>query len=121
MLFQRGTIGDAALSAVDAIRAAGPDPLSADERHTRRLWAQKMLARAEKGGPEGHHRRHWLLMALLEDYFVLRGRGYLGPKRRLAFLKADRPDDYAVLCRALAPSASIADIRAAVSMVIGTE
>ena len=84
VLFQRGSEGDAVLSAVDAMFAAGPGPLSAGDAQTRRLWAEKMLARAGKGDPEGDYRRHWLLMALLEDYFALRGRWYLGPKRSRA-------------------------------------
>lgn len=80
-----------------------------------------MLTRAEKGDPEGDYRRHWLLMVLLEDYFALRGQWYLGPKRSLALLQHEEPQDFAVLRQALEPSASIADIRAAVAMVIGVE
>ena len=65
-------------------------------------WLDKMLARAEKGDPEGDFRRHWLLTALLEDYFAFRGRWYLGPKSSLAFLQNEQPDHYAAFCRALA-------------------
>ena len=83
VLFQRGSHGDAVLAAVEAMVAAGPERLRANDLQTRRLWAEKMLARAEKGDPEGNFRRHWLLMALLEDYFALRGRWYLGPKEEL--------------------------------------
>ena len=60
-------------------------------------------------------------MALLEDYFALRGQWYLGPKRSLAVLRREKPQDYVVLCKALEPSASIADLRAAVATVIGVE
>jgi hypothetical protein len=118
VLFQRGSDGDEVLAAVEATFAAGPEPLSAGDARTRRLWLEKMLARAEKGDPEGNYRRHWLLMVLLEDYFALRRQWYLGPKRSLAFLESERPKDFAAFCRAFAPSASIEDIRAAVTMVI---
>lgn len=118
VLFQRGQGGDKILAAVATMFAAGPEALSVTDRQTRHLWSEKMLARAEKGDPEGNYRRHWLLMALLEDYFVLRGRWYLGPKRSLAFLKSEKPEDFAVLGRAFEPSASIEDIRVAVATVI---
>src|SRR5271166_666783 len=62
VLFQRGSEGDNVLSAVEDMLAAGPERLSADDMRTRRLWAEKMLLRAEKGDPEGDYRRHWLLM-----------------------------------------------------------
>jgi hypothetical protein len=119
VLFQRGLDGDVALAAVETVFAIGPEILSASEVQTRRLWLEKMLARAEKGGPEGDYRRHWLLMALLEDYFALRGQWYLGPKRSLAVLKSERPEDFAVLCKAFKPLASVEDIRACVTMVVG--
>ena len=118
VLFQRGRAGDAVLAAVDAMVAAGPELLTASEARTRRLWSEKMLARAEKGDPEGHYRRHWLLMALLEDYFALRREWYWGPKRSLSALERERPEDFAVFCRAFEPSASIENVRAAVAMVI---
>ena len=121
VLFQRGSDGDEVLAAVEGMLAAGPERLSADDARTQCLWAEKMLTRAEKGDPEGDYRRHWLLMVLLEDYFTLRGQWYLGPKRSLALLQREEPRDFAVLRQALEPSASIADIRAAVAMVIGVE
>jgi hypothetical protein len=121
VLFQRGRYGDKVLADVEARFTAGPQPLSATEVQTRRLWAEKMLARAEKGNPEGDYRRHWLLMALLEDYFALRGQWYLGPRRSLNLLKREKADDYAVLCKAFEPAASLEDIRAAVAIVMGPE
>ena len=120
VLFQRGSGGDEVLAAVEAMFAAGPEPLGAGDARTRRLWSEKMLARAEKGDPEGDYRRHWLLMALLEDYFALRGQWYLGPKRSLTFLERERPKDFATFRRAFDPSASIEDVRAAVAMAVGS-
>jgi hypothetical protein len=93
ILFQRGAFGEEVLAAVRAMHAAGPAMLSTNEARTRRLWLKKMLARAEKGDPEGNYRRHWLLMALLEDYFTLRGEWYLGPKASLKILNQKNPGD----------------------------
>src|SRR4051812_31383954 len=95
ILFQRGAYGEEVLAAVRAMHAAGPAMLNTNEARTRRLWLRKMLARAEKGDPEGNYRWHWLVMALLEDYFSLRGEWYLGPKNSLTILRQKRPEDVA--------------------------
>jgi hypothetical protein len=121
ILFQRGSEGDKVLSSVEDMVDAGPERLSDGEMQTRRLWAEKMLIRAEKCDPEGDYRRHWLLMSLLEDYFMLRGQWYPGARRSLALLHRDRPEAFAILRKAFGPSASIEDVRAAVAIVIGTE
>ncbi len=117
VLFQHGDEADRALAAVDAMVAAGPDALTLTEARTRRLWHEKMLSRAQKGDPEGDHRRHWLLMTLLEDYFVLRGQWYWGPKRGLSLMQRETPHDFEVLTAAFKPAASMKDIEAAVAMV----
>ncbi len=120
VLFQCGNEGEVTLKAVAEMYSAGPAPLPPSEAQTQRLWLEKMLARAEKGGPEGDYRRHWLLQTLPEIYFALNRLWYLGPKRSLAFLQQNKPDHFEALCRAFAPGATIADIRAAVAVVNGT-
>jgi hypothetical protein len=120
VLFQFDAEGDAALKAVAEMFSAGPEPLPPSEVQTQHLWLEKMLARAEKGGPEGDYRRRWLLQTLPEIYFTLNGLWYLGPKRSLAFLQQNKPDHFEALRRAFAHGATIADIRAAVAVVNGT-
>ena len=119
VLFEQGTLGTALLSGVHDLIAAGPRRLGPREIRSRRLWAEKMLARAQQGGAGGDYRRHWLLTALLEDYFELRGEWYLGPNRSFDLLRRERPTDYGVLSSAFHPSAALADIHAAVVMVCG--
>lgn len=118
VLFQRNQVGDKALAAVNSLYMAGPKKLTPSDAETRRLWLQKMLARAEKGDAEGDYRRHWLLMTLLEDYFAFREQWYLGPKRSLTYLERERPAHFALFRDALKPSASLEDIRAAIMMAI---
>jgi len=118
VLFQRDQVGDKALAAVDSLYTAGPKKLTASEAETRRLWLEKMLARAEKGDTEGDYRRHWLLMTLLEDYFAFREEWYLGPKRSLTCLERERPAHFALFRKALKPSASLEEIRAVITMAI---
>lgn len=106
------------MDALEAFFAAGPEPLPEYECRTRRAWAVKMVQRARQGDAEGDYRRHWLLMALLEDYFQLRGEWYLGPKSALAWLREHRAPVYALFREGLAPGASLEQIEALAACVV---
>ena len=106
VLFQKDQIGDTLLARLNAIYDAGPAPMPEDERETRRVWAGKMLERAREDDIEAHYRRAWLLTALLEDYFQLRDRWYLGPKKSFLWLKEHDPATYTAFDLALQPTAS---------------
>ncbi|AVG17854.1 nucleotidyltransferase [Chromobacterium vaccinii] len=86
ILRQRGESASRFLARLETLHAAGPEALPEDELQARRDWAHKMAARIQRGDVEGDYRRAWLLMALLEDYFVLRGLWYEGPKKALRWL-----------------------------------
>ena len=64
-------------------------------------------------------RRAWLLTALLEDHFQLRGQWYLGPKKSLAHLKTHEPHIYELFVVALAPAATLCSIEELVRSVSG--
>jgi hypothetical protein len=85
----------------------------------RRTWARKMLARIARGDIEGDYRRAWLLTALLQDYFELRGLWFAGPKEGLAWLAANDAGAYAAVEAALKPGAGVAAIARAVGAVVG--
>jgi len=121
VLFQRGSEGDEILAAVEEMFSSGPDPLSPGDSQTTRLWLEKMLARAGKADVEGDYRRHWLLKEVLEAYFALRGRWYLGPKKSLALLQDENPAHFDVFRKALAPGASMAAIQSAVATANGPD
>jgi len=106
---------------VRAKLAAGPAALAEDDAQMRRTWAWKMMDRIGRGDAEGDYRRHWLLMQLLEDWFALRGRWYLGPKRALAWLQREDPAAHALFAAALRPGAEDAAIRALVTAAAGPD
>ena len=56
---------------------------------------------------EGNFRRHWLLTALIEDYFLIRGLWYRGPKESFIWLKLNEPKLFEIYERALKPNASL--------------
>ncbi len=120
VLLQRGNEADRCLAQLDALHAAGPTPLPADELQARRDWAHKMLGRIARGDTEGHYRRAWLQTALLEDWFVLRGLWFEGPKRALAWLAQHEPATRLAFDAGLAPGASWDTLRLLVEQVVAT-
>jgi hypothetical protein len=91
ILVQRNDAASRLLAAIEDLYQRGPERLSADEVRARDTWACKMALRARRGDVEGDYRRVWLLTALLEDYFVTRGRWFEGPKKALADLRLREP------------------------------
>ncbi len=108
-LVQRAAYGDGLLRRVKARVAAGPPPLSAEERAQRIRWLERMAARAGRPDDEGRYRLLWLAAELPRVRFELAGRYWLGPKRALALLAEGDPAfyrEYRELLRA--PSAAAA-------------
>jgi hypothetical protein len=118
ILVQRGSEASAFLAGLDAIYDRGPDPLSDDEIEARRTWARKMALRLRRGDIEGNFRRVWLLTALLEDYFSLRGMWYEGPKKSFRWLTTSDLATYRAFDEALKPDASPDRIDAVVERVV---
>lgn len=100
---------------------AGPKELTMPERQALKMWVAKMLARIAQGGPddvEANYRRSWLHYELLEIYFKLRDRWYLGPKESFAWLKEHDHTAYALFELALEPNASRGALRRLAEKVI---
>lgn len=114
IIFEKGLMGTHFLARVQEIFETGPAKIAVDEIHARRIWAHKMIERARQGDIEGNFRRVWLLTAILEDYFVLRGEWYRGPKESFRFLKVERPEIYRLFEAAVAPNADLTAIEALV-------
>jgi len=119
VLMQRGSEAEEFLARLDRLHARGPAPLSTDEIALRKSWALKMVARIERGDDEGNYRRVWLLTALLEDYFALRGKWFDGPKKALQWLAGHDPASHRAFSIALRPGADVSAIRALAERVIG--
>jgi hypothetical protein len=80
-----------------------------------------MHARLGRGDVEGNFRRVWLLTALLEDYFHLRGLWFEGPKRAFLWLAEHDPVAHAAFERALVPGAPREAIAALATVVGGVD
>ncbi|MGM8851308.1 nucleotidyltransferase domain-containing protein [Salinicola sp. V024] len=121
ILLQSAGTADAFLARLDQQYATGPAPLADDERDARRVWIEKMLVRISRGDAEGDYRRAWLLTSLLEDYFLLRGLWFQGPKKALIWLRENDPQTADAMEVALKPGADIAAIEAAATRVLDDE
>ncbi|MCD4484128.1 nucleotidyltransferase domain-containing protein [Chromobacterium vaccinii] len=119
VLRQRGDEASHFLNRLEALHAAGPEALPEDELQARRDWAHKMAARIQRGDVEGDYRRAWLLMALLEDYFALRGLWYEGPKKALRWLARHDEQSRQAFEQALKPNAGNEAIEKLVLSVAG--
>ena len=118
ILLQRGTEAADFLASLDAIFERGPEPLPADEIDARRTWAKKMSLRMRRGDIEGDFRRAWLLTALLEDYFSIRGMWYQGPKKSFQWLRQHDAPMYRAFEEALKPGASFDAIDEVVALAV---
>jgi hypothetical protein len=120
VLIDRDGFGTSLLARLDTIFADGPEPVPEDELNALRRWIEKMLARSARGDLEGNYRRAWLSYDLLECYFVLRRRWYLGAKAAFGWLSENDPATYALFERALKPDAPFADIERLANRVLST-
>lgn len=117
VLCERESLGTQFLAGIERLYATPPTPLSDDEFEARKNWAAKMIDRLARGDVEGNYRRVWLLTALLENYFLIRGCRYPGPKEAFKSLAISDPDALAMFEKALAPGAERSDILALVARV----
>ena len=110
ILMQRNDDATRFLASLDELYRRGPERLPDDEIRARDAWARKMALRARRGDIEGDYRRAWLLTALLDDYFVTRGRWFEGPKKSLEWLRVNLPALHHAFEVALRPGASVESI-----------
>ncbi|KAB8315899.1 nucleotidyltransferase domain-containing protein [Tolypothrix campylonemoides VB511288] len=118
VLQEREGFGQKLIKQVDEFFATDPAALSANEIQLRRTWSYKMLKRISQGDIEADYRRVWLLYTLLEDYFALRQKWYLGSKESWNWLKTYDPDTYMAFEVALKPGAPFSAIESLVKKVI---
>jgi predicted nucleotidyltransferase len=86
LLDQRG-LGEKFLQRVRDKLHQGPKPQSqSDIQHTTE-WIHKMLLRAANNDLDGQYRKVWLQFQLLEIYFQLRGKWFLGHKKSFEYLR----------------------------------
>ncbi len=118
VLRERDDDGTALLARVRDRFDKGPDPLPADDRTARIVWAHKMLGRIQSSdGVEAGYRRMELAVQALEDYFVLRTLWYRGPKVAFPWLLTHDDAAHQAFEAAMQPGAAADVLAALVSAV----
>lgn len=80
-------LADTFLENVRVLFVRGTRKLSTDEKDFLKTWLRKMYVRSAKRDIEGNYRFAWLMRDVLEIYFEMTGRWYLGPKKSFVWLK----------------------------------
>ncbi len=118
ILKEHNDCGQNLLDKVEQLYASSPEPLSSEDVELMRLWYQKMLKRISQGDIEANYRRVWLLFSLLEDYFAIRQKWYLGSKASWQWLESYDSQAYIAFANALQPGATLTEIEYLVGTVL---
>ncbi|CAM3017259.1 nucleotidyltransferase domain-containing protein [Legionella worsleiensis] len=98
---------------------ASPDIIAPDEIVARKVWYQKMLARASTRDLEGKYRHIWSIFTLLEDYFVFRELRYQGPKKAFQYLKIHDQETLRLFNEAITSTDNLDALDKLITRVIG--
>lgn len=101
VLLEKNNYGSRILKRLEKIFAGGPRKKLKWEIQLEKTWLKKTLERSKTNDPEGNFRRLWLVMSLLENYFVLKKKWYKGSKQSLLWLKENDPRVYRLFTLAL--------------------
>lgn len=99
VLYEKNGQANKLITKINKLKGKGPKRLLKWERELKISWINKSFARAAVGDEEGNMRRYWILVGLLEDYFLLRGKWYLGSKESFAWLKKNEKKTYLLFCK----------------------
>lgn len=120
LLDPRGTGARLIAEVSEALRAP-PPPVPKAELLARREWCKKMLGRVRRGGEvdiEAQFRRVWLLVDLLELYFVFRNKHFMGPKQSFLYLEQHDKEAHQAFRAALASGAPLSAVETLVRVVL---
>ncbi|MEB3229393.1 MAG: nucleotidyltransferase domain-containing protein [Leptolyngbyaceae bacterium] len=121
VLKEKDNLGQHILEKVEEIFISKPQAPTEAQIEFQRSWARKMIERVdskENEITEINYRRVEILYLLLEQYFVLRRKWYLGPKESFSWLKKHDLNTYKCFDKALSSSASVSDIIQLVNRVL---
>lgn len=100
VIVEKAHFGTDLLKKLSAI-VTTPQPITSEEMTVRKVWYQKMLARASTRDLEGRYRHIWAIFTILEDYFAFRGVRYQGPKKAFKYLEIHDPETLSLFDKAL--------------------
>lgn len=117
ILFQKGTYGTSLLNRLDKLLKKPFKPHLKYEIDVTKVWAQKQLERCKMDDIQGVFRRAELLTTLVDHYFYVRNKRFLGPKEGFAWIKTNDPKTYKLIDRALRHPTNLSFLKAAAANV----
>ncbi|CAM4379603.1 hypothetical protein BAMA_21315 [Bacillus manliponensis] len=94
ILYDNRKICEKFLIDINGLFKRGPKPLTEQEKKFLKRRIYKMYLRTKNDDMNGRFTYHELLVKTLENYFILNGRWYLGPKHSLQWLRENDREVY---------------------------
>lgn len=117
IIFQKGTYGTKFLQRLSDHLKQPFTPHPKDEIKVLKVWAQKQLERCRVDNIQGLFRRVEFLNALIDHYFYVRQKRFLGPKEGFAWIEIYDPMTFKLIKRALKNPTNLTFLKAAAERV----
>lgn len=117
VLFQKGTYGTVLLRRLDRLLNKPFTPHPQYQVDVTKVWAQKQLERCRMTDVQGLFRRVEFLTALVDHYFYVRQKRFLGPKEGFSWIEKNDPETFKLIRRALKHSTNLSYLKAAATKV----
>ncbi len=117
ILYEKGRYGQNLLKRIHKLLKKPYKPQPQYEIDITRVWAQKELDRCRMTDIQGLYRRAEFHNALIEHYYFMRQKRFLGPKEAFAWIEENDPKTYKSLQRTLKYPTNLSFLKAAASKV----
>jgi predicted nucleotidyltransferase len=117
IIYEKGPYGEKLLKRLNKILKTPFKPQPQYEIDITKVWAQKDLDRCRMTDIQGLYRRAELHNALIDHYFFMRQKRFLGPKEAFAWLEQNNLKTFKLIQRTLKYPSNLTYLKAAASAV----
>lgn len=117
IIYEKGNYGRGLLKRIDKLLKSPFKLHPQYEIDITKVWAQKELDRCRMKDVQGFYRRAEFQNALIEHYFFMRQKRFLGPKEAFEWLKQNDPKVFRLVLRTLKYPTNLTFLKAAASKV----
>lgn len=117
ILYEKGHYGQKLLVRIQKLLEKPFQPHPLYEIEITKVWAQKELDRCRMTDIQGLYRRAEFLNVMIEHYFFIRQKRFLGPKEAFAWIDENDPQTYKLMRQALEHPANLSFLKAAASKI----
>ncbi len=121
ILFEKGDYGQKLLKRINKLLKRPFKPHPPYEIKVMKIWAQKELDRCRMTDIQGLNRRAEFHNALIEHYYFMRQKRFLGPKEAFTWIEENDRESYRLILRTLKHPKNLSFLKAAASSVYMVE